>query len=62
MVEIDFYIINMVFAKKKYPDEWQKKVKLAARTYFEYDDQWQDDHVAKKNKTLGEARKRIQLS
>jgi hypothetical protein len=47
----DRFLYNyMVFAKKKYPDEWQKKVKLAARTYFEYDDQWQDDHVAKKIK------------
>ena len=48
----DRFLYNyMVFAKKKYPDDWQKKVKLAARNYFEFDDQWQDTHVEKKIKT-----------
>ena len=35
----------MVFAKKKYPDNWEKKVEEAARKYFEYSPEWDDDKV-----------------
>ena len=34
-----------VFAKKKYPDNWEDKVKEAAREYFVYDSKWDDSKV-----------------
>ena len=35
----------MVFAKKKYYDNWEDKVKQAAREYFIYDQKWDDNYV-----------------
>tara|TARA_Y100001938_G_scaffold64533_2_gene89740 strand:- start:7346 stop:8974 length:1629 start_codon:yes stop_codon:yes gene_type:complete len=45
----DRFLYNyMVFAKKKYPDDWRNKILQAARNYFEFDANWTDDHVKKK--------------
>lgn len=45
----DRFLYNyMVFAKKKYPDEWEDKVKLAAREYFINDGKWDDARVLQK--------------
>jgi hypothetical protein len=45
----DRFLYNyMVFAKKKYKDDWHKKVKEAARNYFIYDDTWDDKAVEAK--------------
>ena len=42
----DRFLYNyMVFAKKAYPDNWEEKVKEAARNYFEYDKNWDDKKV-----------------
>mgnify|MGYP000669273662 CR=1 FL=1 len=42
----DRYMYNyMVFAKKKYYDNWEDKVKQAAREYFIYDQKWDDNYV-----------------
>tara|TARA_R100000656_G_C3939171_1_gene126377 strand:- start:211 stop:1071 length:861 start_codon:yes stop_codon:yes gene_type:complete len=35
----------MVFAKKKYPDDWEQKIIEAARDYFEYSKEWDDEKV-----------------
>ena len=48
----DRFLYNyMVFAKKKYGDNWKKKVIQAARNYFVFDEDWTDDHVKKKIKS-----------
>jgi len=42
----DRFLYNyMVFAKKKYPDNWKDKIVEAARNYFKFDSKWTDDHV-----------------
>ena len=42
----DRFLYNyMVFSKKKYPDDWEKKVVEAARKYFEYSSEWDDNKV-----------------
>ena len=41
----------MVFAKKKYPDNWKDKIVEAARNYFKFDSKWTDDHVKSKIKS-----------
>ena len=42
----DRFLYNyMVFAKKKYPDDWEQKVIEAARDYFEYSKEWDDERV-----------------
>ena len=47
----DRFLYNyMVFAKKKYADNWKNKVIQAARNYFVFDADWTDDHVKKKIK------------
>ena len=47
----DRFLYNyMVFAKKKYPDNWGKMVLKAGRNYFEFDEIWTDDHIEKKIK------------
>ena len=40
----------MVFAKKKFKDNWEDKVKEAARNYVLYDNVWGDSKVEKKIK------------
>jgi|TARA_R110000744_G_scaffold20094_4_gene52740 hypothetical protein len=47
----DRFLFNyMVFAKKKYPDNWRTKVLQAGRNYFEFDQIWTDDHIKTKIK------------
>ena len=47
----DRFLYNyMVFAKKKYPDNWGKMVLKAGRNYFEFDQIWTDDYIEKKIK------------
>ena len=47
----DRFLYNyMVFAKKKYPDNWQKMVLKAGRTYFEFDEIWTDKYIEQKIK------------
>jgi len=47
----DRFLYNyMVFAKKKYADEWAKKVLQAGRNYFEFNETWTDDYIKKKIK------------
>jgi len=49
--ERDRFLYNyMVFAKKKYPDDWDKKVLEAARNYIIYDTVWGDEKVKDKIK------------
>ena len=49
--ERDRFLYNyMVFAKKKYKDDWEKKVLQAARDYIKYDDIWGDGKVEEKIK------------
>ena len=49
--ERDRFLYNyMVFAKKKYPDDWDKKVLEAARNYIVYDTVWGDEKVKDKIK------------
>ena len=48
----DRFLYNyMVFAKKKYADDWAKKVLQAGRNYFEFNQTWTDDYIKKKIKT-----------
>tara|TARA_R100001460_G_scaffold9698_2_gene23114 strand:- start:2031 stop:3680 length:1650 start_codon:yes stop_codon:yes gene_type:complete len=48
----DRFLFNyMVFAKKKYSDDWKTKVLEAARNYFKFDQNWTDDHVKQKIKS-----------
>ena len=48
----DRFLFNyMVFAKKKYADNWKTKVLEAARNYFKFDQNWTDDHVKQKIKS-----------
>ncbi|MAJ58156.1 MAG: hypothetical protein CMI74_08885 [Candidatus Pelagibacter sp.] len=47
----DRFLYNyMVFAKKKYPDNWDDKVLEAARNYFVYSSNWNDEKVKLKIK------------
>jgi len=47
----DRFLYNyMVFAKKKYSDDWQNRVLQAGRNYFEFNATWTDDHIEKKIK------------
>ena len=47
----DRFLYNyMVFAKKKYADDWEKQVILAARNYFVYSQEWDDRKVELKIK------------
>ena len=47
----DRFLYNyMVFAKKKYSDDWKNKVLQAGRNYFEFNATWTDDHIEKKIK------------
>ncbi len=47
----DRFLYNyMVFAKKKYPDNWGKMVLKAGRNYFEFDQIWTDNYIEKKIK------------
>ena len=47
----DRFLYNyMVFAKKKYPDQWETKVVEAARSYIVYDNDWGDEKVKSKLK------------
>ena len=48
----DRFLYNyMVFAKKKYSDNWRDKVLQAGRNYFEFNSTWTDDHIKMKIKT-----------
>ena len=50
--ERDRFLFNyMVFAKKKFKDEWGKKVLNAARDFIKYDEVWGDDKVNQKIKS-----------
>ena len=45
----DRFLYNyMVFAKKKYPDNWGKMVLKAGRDYFEFDEIWTDKYIETK--------------
>jgi hypothetical protein len=47
----DRFLYNyMVFAKKKYSDDWKNKVIEAGRNYFEFNATWTDDHIKMKIK------------
>ena len=47
--ERDRYLFNyMVFAKKKFPEEWKKKLLQNARDNIIYDDVWGDEKVKEK--------------
>jgi len=47
----DRFLYNyMVFAKKKYPDNWGKMVLKAGRDYFEFDEIWTDKYIETKIK------------
>jgi hypothetical protein len=47
----DRFLYNyMVFAKKKYADNWKNKVLQAGRNYFEFNPTWTDDHIMTKIK------------
>jgi hypothetical protein len=47
----DRFIYNyMVFAKKKYPDNWEQKLLEGARNYIVYDNIWGDEKVKQKIK------------
>jgi hypothetical protein len=49
--ERDRFLYNyMVFAKRKYPDEWEDRVLQKARDYIKYDNVWGDDKVKSKIK------------
>jgi len=51
----DRFLYNyMVFAKKKYPDGWEDKVRYAAREYFKNDGKWDDKKVEQKIKSWGQ--------
>jgi hypothetical protein len=48
----DRFLFNyMVFAKRKYPDEWEEKILETAREYIVYDKIWGDNKVKEKIKT-----------
>ena len=52
----DRFLFNyMVFAKKKYADNWKTKVLEAARNYFKFDQNCTDDHVKQKIKSWDKA-------
>ena len=54
----DRFLYNyMVFAKKKYPDSWQKMVLQAGRKYFSFDEHWTDDHIKSKIKNWEKQKK-----
>lgn len=48
----DRFLYNyMVFSKKKYPEDWEDKVRFAAREYFKNDGKWTDRKVNEKIKS-----------
>src|SRR6056300_664680 len=48
----DRFLYNyMVFAKKKYSDDWKNKVLQAGRNYFEFNQTWTDDFIQSKIKS-----------
>jgi len=48
----DRFLYNyMVFAKKKYSDDWKNKVLQAGRNYFEFNQTWTDDFIKSKIKS-----------
>ena len=54
----DRFLYNyMVFAKKKYPDTWQKMIVKAGRDYFKFDENWTDDHIKSKIKNWEKQKK-----
>ena len=54
----DRFLYNyMVFAKKKYSDDWKNKVLQAGRNYFEFNQTWTDDHIKMKIKNWEKAEK-----
>ena len=56
--ERDRFLYNyMVFAKKKYPDTWQKMIVQAGRKYFTFDEHWTDDHIKSKIKNWEKQKK-----
>ena len=50
MKEIDFYITTWCLLKKKFSENWEKKVLEAARNYILYDEIWGDGKVEEKIK------------
>ena len=58
----DRFLYNyMVFAKKKYKDNWKDKIVEAARNYFKFDSKWTDDHVKSKIKSWDKENKRLSM-
>ena len=58
----DRFLYNyMVFAKKKYKDNWKDKIVEAARNYFKFDSKWTDDHVKTKIKSWDKGNKRLPM-
>ena len=54
----DRFLYNyMVFAKKKYPDDWTTKILEGARKYIKYDSVWGDNKVLEKIKSWGKETK-----
>ena len=59
----DRFLYNyMVFAKKKYKDNWKDKIVEAARNYFKFDSKWTDDHVKSKIKSWDKETKGYQCN
>lgn len=59
----DRFLYNyMVFAKKKYKDNWKDKIVEAARNYFKFDSKWTDDHVKTKIKSWDKETKGYQCN
>ena len=59
----DRFLYNyMVFAKKKYKDNWKDKIVQAARNYFKFDSKWTDDHVKSKIKSWDKETKGYQCN
>jgi hypothetical protein len=52
----------MVFAKKKYPDDWEEKVRYASREYFKNDGKWDDKKVEQKIKSWNQTESGYHLS
>jgi hypothetical protein len=50
MVEIGFFI-TIWYLLKKYPDDWENKVRHASREYFKNDGKWDDKKVEQKIKS-----------
>lgn len=59
----DRFLYNyMVFAKKKYKDDWKDKIVEAANKYFKFDLKWTDDHVKSKIKSWDKETKGYQCN